>query len=118
MPERDAMTKQNMYSNFIVSRQSWREGVRAFAFSTSLSCRGIQKTKPKKIKQEKINILSYQPLEIEKNNCLGRTELARGKTLKSCEIFLKAIFLAEWVECAINVWIVDHGYFQKLANAF
>ena len=87
-----------------------------------MSCRGIKKTeqerKRKKEKQEKINILSYQPLLIEKNNCLGRTELARGKTLKSCEIFLKAIFLAEWVECAINVWIVDHSYFQKLANAF
>ena len=95
MSERNTMIKRNMYSNFIVSRHSWREGVKTFAFSTSMSCGGIQKTKPKKIKQEKINILSYQPLQIEKNNCLGRTELARGKTLKSCEIFLKAIFLAE-----------------------
>ena len=47
MPERDAITKQNMYSNFIVSRQSWREGVRTFAFSTSMSCRGIKKNRTK-----------------------------------------------------------------------
>ena len=68
-----------------------------------MSCREIKKNteqnkaKQKK-KQEKINILSYHPHQSEKNNCLGRTELARGKTLKSCEIFLKAVFLAECVE--------------------
>ena len=45
--ERDTMIKQNMYSNFIVSRHSGREGVRAFAFSTSMSCRGIKKNRTK-----------------------------------------------------------------------
>ena len=57
-----------------------------------------------------MNIFNYYPHQIEKNNCLGETELASGKTLKSCEIILKAIFLAECVECTINVWIIDHNY--------
>ena len=44
MPERNTVIEQNMYSNFIVSRQSWREGVRTFAFSASMSCTaGIKK---------------------------------------------------------------------------
>ena len=47
MSERNTMIKQNMYSNFIVSRMSWREGVRTFAFSTSMSCRGIKKSRTK-----------------------------------------------------------------------
>ena len=50
-----------------------------------------------------INILSYYPHQIEKINCLDETELASGKTLKSREIFRKAVFLAECVECSINV---------------
>ena len=45
--ERDIMMKQNMHSNFIVSRQSWREVVRTFALSTSMSCRGIKKNRTK-----------------------------------------------------------------------
>ena len=63
-----------------------------------------------------INILSYYPHQIEKINCLGENELASGKTLKSREIFGKAVFLAECVECSINVWIIDHNCFHKLAN--
>ena len=62
------------------------------------------KAKQKK-KQEKINILTYHPHKIEKINCLGEMELARGKTLKSCEISVKAKFLAERVECAcLDSW--------------
>ena len=56
-----------------------------------------------------MNILSHYPDQIEKNNCLGETQLASGKALKSREILLKAVFLAEWVECTINVWIIDHS---------
>ena len=59
-----------------------------------------------------INILSYYAHQIEKINCLGETELASGKTLKS----LKVVFLAECVECSVNVWIIDHNCFHKLAN--
>ena len=47
---------------------------------------------------------------------LSKKELASRKTLKSCEIFLKAIFLAECVDGTINVWIIDDSYFHKLAN--
>ena len=68
------------------------------------------------VEKEKMNILSYHMHQIEKDNCLGRTELARRKTLKSCEISLIAVFLGDCVECSIGVWVVDHGYFQKLAN--
>ena len=57
----------------------------------------------KEKKQEKMNIFNYYPHQIEKNNCLGETELASGKTLKSREIIHKDVFLAECVECAINV---------------
>ena len=39
----------------------------------------------------------YYLHQIEKNNCLSETELASGKTLKSCEIILKAVFL-------LNAW--------------
>ena len=60
----------------------------------------------KKNKNKKINILSYYLDQIEKYNCPGETELASGEALKSCEIILKAVFLAEWVECTINVWII------------
>ena len=62
-----------------------------------------KQSQTKKKKQDKINILSYHPHQSEKNNCLGRTELARGRTLKSCEIFLKAVFLVECVECTFKV---------------
>ena len=41
-----------------------------------------------------INILSYYPQKIEKNNCLGKAEFASGKTLKSREIILKAVFFS------------------------
>ena len=112
-----------MNYNFVVSMQSWREGVRTFTPPTLMSCRERKKERKKRTKQsqtkkiqEKINILSYHPHQSEKNNCLGRTELAGGKTLKSCEIFPKAVFSAGPVECTINAWIVDHSYFQKLAN--
>ena len=83
-----------------------------------MSCREGEK-KQNQTKQSKTdrNILSYYPCETEKNNCLGETELASGKTLKSREIIHKAVFLAECVECAINVWIVDHCSSHKLANA-
>ena len=82
-----------------------------------MSCREIEEKY--QIKQSKTdrNTLSYHPHQIEKNNCLGRTQLASGKTLKSREILFKVVFLAECVECAINVWIIDHKYFHKLANA-
>ena len=46
-------------------------------------------------KQKKINILSYYPDQIEKNNFPGTTELASRKALNSREIILKAVFLAE-----------------------
>ena len=36
--------------------------------------------------------------------------MASGKTLKSRENILKGIFLAEYVEYTINVWIIDHSY--------
>ena len=62
--------------------------------------------KAKRKKQKKINILSYSPDRIEKNNCLGETELASGKMLKSCDIILEVVFLVEWVECTINLIIV------------
>ena len=55
-----------------------------------MGCRKINEkcpTKPKQKKQGKINILSYLH-QIERNNCLGETELAPGKTLKSCENIL------------------------------
>ena len=55
-------------------------------------------------------------LKLKRLNCLGETELASGKTLKSREIFRKAAFLAECVECSIIVWIIDHNCFHKLAN--
>ena len=105
-PERDTMIKQNVYSNVIVSRQSWREDERTDTPPTLMSYRAIKKNteqyKAKK-KREKISILSYHLHQIEKNNCLGRTELARGKTLKSCHVFLKTVFLAECVEYAIYI---------------
>ena len=50
--------------------------------------------------------------KIEKNSCLGDTELASGKTLKSCEIILKGVFLAECVKCSIEVWIMK-SYSQR-----
>ena len=59
------------------------------------------KKRKKKKRQEKTNILSYYPDQIEKNNCPGETELASGKALKSCEVIFKAVFLAECVECTI-----------------
>ena len=40
----------------------------------------------------------YYPHQIEKNNCLGGTELASGKPQKSPEIIDKAVFLAECTE--------------------
>ena len=43
-------------------------------------------------RQEKMSDLSYYLHQIERNNCLGETELAPGKTLKSCEVILKAVF--------------------------
>ena len=46
----------------------------------------------------------------------SKKELASRKTLKSCEIFLKAIFLAECVDDTINVWTIDDSYFHELAN--
>ena len=71
-----------MNYNFFALRQSWREGVRTFTPRTVMSCREIKKNteqnKAKQKKQEQINILSYHPHQSEKNNCLGRTELARG----------------------------------------
>ena len=48
-----------------------------------------------------INIVSYYTHQTEKNNCLGEMELASGKTLKSREIILKGIFLAEWVNAQL-----------------
>ena len=39
-----------------------------------------------------IKILSYYLHHIGKINCLGETELTSGKTLKSREIFRKAVF--------------------------
>ena len=68
--------------------------------------------KAKRKKQKKINILSYCPDQIEKNNCLGETELASGKMLKSCGIILEVIFLVEWVECTINLIIVTSTNWQ------
>ena len=54
------------------------------------------RTKKRKTKkQEKINILSYYPDQIEKSNFPGETELASRKALKSREIILKTVFLAE-----------------------
>ena len=65
-------------------------------------------------------ILSYYLHQIEKYNCLSETELTSREGLNSCEIILKAASLAdhECVECTINVWIIDHNYFHKLARAF
>ena len=51
--------------------------------------------KSKTKKQEKINILSYYPDQIEKYNFPSETELASRKALKSREIILKTVFLAE-----------------------
>ena len=73
-----------------------------------MNCREIKEkyqTKQRE-KQEMINILTHK--KIEKNNCLGDTELASGKTLKSCEIILKGVFLAECVKCSIDVWIINN----------
>lgn len=52
--------------------------------------------KSKTKKQEKIDILSYYPDQIEKHNFPGETELASRKVLKSREIILKTVFLAEF----------------------
>ena len=73
-----------------------------------MSCREItEKYRTKQSKnQKKINILSYCPDPIEKNNCLSETELASEKMLKSCEIILEVVFLVEWVECTINFIII------------
>ena len=68
-------------------------------------------------RQDHLEQLSYYPFEIEKNNCLGATELASGKTLKSCEINLKAVFLAECLECAINVWIKEISFLRNCGAA-
>ena len=46
-------------------------------------------TKGSKQQEKIINILSYYPHQIEKINCLGETELASGKTLKSCKAVLR-----------------------------
>ena len=73
----------------------------------------LNKTKQQ---QEKINTLSYYPHQNEKINCLGETELASGTALKSREIFRKAVFLDECLESSINVWIIDHNCFHKLAK--
>ena len=64
-----------------------------------MGCRAIKKnTEQNKAKNTgKLNILSYHLHQTEKNNCLGRTELAGGKTLQSCEVLLKVVFLAELV---------------------
>ena len=43
------------------------------------------------------NILSYYPHQTEKNNYLGETELASGKTLKSCEIILAQSGIFSWL---------------------
>ena len=90
-----------------------------------MSCREIKekyrtkqsKKKNKQKKQKKLDILSYYPGQLEKKNCLGETELATGKMLKSCGIIFEVVFLVEWVKCTINGWIIDHSYFHKLANA-
>ena len=57
-----------------------------------------------------VKLLSCYLRQIEKNNCLVKMELASGKRLKSCKIFLKVVFLVEWVQCIINVWIIYHSY--------
>ena len=59
-----------------------------------------------KIVPETESDLVYYPHQIEKNSFLGKTELASGKTLKSCEIFLKAVFLPNLVGCTNDVWII------------
>ena len=68
--------------------------------------------KTKQKKQGNYNILSYHPHDIEKHNCPGAKELASRERLKSCEIILKAAFLAdhEGVECTIDVWVIDQNY--------
>ena len=60
-----------------------------------MSCREITekyRTKQSKKQNKKINILSYCPDPIEKNNCLSETELASEKMLKSCRIILEVVF--------------------------
>ena len=55
-------------------------------------------------KQDNFNTFSHYPHQIEKHNCLGETELTSRKRLRSCEIILKAVSLAdhECVESTIN----------------
>ena len=85
-----------------------------------MSCRSeLKKNNKQNKKQENTNILIYYPHQIEKNNCLDKTELALGKTLRSCEIFLKGVFLAECVGCTNDVWIkvIIITVLSQLANA-
>lgn len=58
-----------------------------------MNCKVIKEQN--KAKQKMINILSYYPDQIEKYNFPGETELASRKALKSLEIILNAVFLAE-----------------------
>ena len=52
--ERDTMIKQNVYSNVIVSRQSWREDVRTYTPPpTLMSYRAIKKKTPNNTKPQK-----------------------------------------------------------------
>ena len=46
----------------------------------------------KEKKHKKINIFSYYPDQIEKNNCLGETEFASGKALNHARSFSKRYF--------------------------
>ena len=50
--------------------------------------------------------------------CLGGTELASGEKLKSCEIILKGVFLAECVKCSINAWIISNYSLRGVNNCF
>ena len=58
-----------------------------------------KKSQKKKTKHVKIKILSYYPHQTEKNNYLGKKELAPGKTLTSREIIIEAVFLAQCKKC-------------------
>ena len=74
-----------------------------------MSCREIKENNKhnKAKKQENISTLCIICTDqIEKNNCLGETELAPRKALKSSEIILKATFLAKCVrmQCTIILW--------------